>query len=295
MEGEALAASWALKNTSHFTLGCRNLILAVDHKPLLKLFGDRELREIENPRLLNFKEKTLPYRFKVIHVPCKKNRTADSFSRNPVSDYIAVIGYTETYTQAETDQSEMLELSLPHHLAAVCDSLTAPQAFTWEELQNCSETDHELKKLHSFVTSGVPEEKAAWPEEIVKYYSGREYLDTVGGVVTYKGKLVVPKELHPAALRILHSCHQGASTMVNSAADTLYWPNMCSEVRETIKSCRSCDMTAPSQAAAPPVAPHSLTTRSNKCATTFSSARANISVSLLIDIATGYPSTGHQS
>ena len=116
-------------------------------------------------------------------------------------------------------------------------------------------TDQELKKLHSLVTSGAPEEWTEWPEEIKKYYSGREYLDTIGGVVTYKGRLVVPKQLRPAALEILHSCHQGASTMVHSAADTLYWPGMCSEVRETRKSCRFCDVTAPSQAAAPPVDP----------------------------------------
>jgi hypothetical protein len=49
VEGEALGAAWALHKTRHFTLGCTNLILAVDHKPLLKILGDRELAEIENP------------------------------------------------------------------------------------------------------------------------------------------------------------------------------------------------------------------------------------------------------
>ena len=39
--------------------GCKDLIIAVDHKPLLKLFGDRSLDAICNSQLRNLKEKTL--------------------------------------------------------------------------------------------------------------------------------------------------------------------------------------------------------------------------------------------
>ena len=54
IEGEALAVVEALNKTRHFVLGCPNLIIAVDHKPLLKVFGDRDLDKIPNPRLRNF-------------------------------------------------------------------------------------------------------------------------------------------------------------------------------------------------------------------------------------------------
>ncbi|KAK3797543.1 hypothetical protein RRG08_054573 [Elysia crispata] len=57
IEGEALAVVDALNKARHFVLGCPNLINAVDHKPLLKVFSD------PNPRLRNLKEKTLKYRF----------------------------------------------------------------------------------------------------------------------------------------------------------------------------------------------------------------------------------------
>jgi hypothetical protein len=59
VEGEALAVADALDKARFFTLGCEDLIIAVDHKPLLKLFGDRSLDEISNARLRNLKEKTL--------------------------------------------------------------------------------------------------------------------------------------------------------------------------------------------------------------------------------------------
>ena len=58
VEGECLAAAWALEKTKHFTLGASSLYLAVDHKPLLKILGDKGLQDIENPRLQSLKEKT---------------------------------------------------------------------------------------------------------------------------------------------------------------------------------------------------------------------------------------------
>ena len=58
VEGEALAVADALDKARHFVLGCSDLIVAVDHKPLLKLFGDRSLEDIPNTRLQNLKEKT---------------------------------------------------------------------------------------------------------------------------------------------------------------------------------------------------------------------------------------------
>ena len=74
VEGEALAVADALNKARYFVLGCENLTLAVDHKPLLKIFGDRSLDEISNTRLRNLKEKTLGYRFRVIHIPGVKHR-----------------------------------------------------------------------------------------------------------------------------------------------------------------------------------------------------------------------------
>ena len=82
IEGEALAAIHGLLKCKFFVLGLNNLILTLDHKPLIAIFGDKQsLEEIHNPRLLNFKLKAMMFRFKVLHVPGKKNVTADTFSR----------------------------------------------------------------------------------------------------------------------------------------------------------------------------------------------------------------------
>ncbi len=58
VEGEALAVAYALDKARHFVLGCKNLTIAVDYKPLLKIFDDRSMDNISNTRLRNLKEKT---------------------------------------------------------------------------------------------------------------------------------------------------------------------------------------------------------------------------------------------
>ena len=81
VEGEALALAWALVKSWRFTLDNDKLIVLVDHKPLLKILGDRELGDIENPRTLSLKQKTLPWRFSLEHVPGKEHHIADAMSR----------------------------------------------------------------------------------------------------------------------------------------------------------------------------------------------------------------------
>ena len=56
---------------------CEDLILAVDHKRLLKILGDRKLKD-KDSTLFNLKEEALPFKFKTVHVPGKKNLATDA-------------------------------------------------------------------------------------------------------------------------------------------------------------------------------------------------------------------------
>ena len=57
VEGEALAVVYGLEKSKHFILGCEDLTVTVDHKPLIGLFTNRSLEDISNPRLRILKEK----------------------------------------------------------------------------------------------------------------------------------------------------------------------------------------------------------------------------------------------
>ena len=58
--------------------------IIVDHQPLLKIFGNKSLQDITNPRLFSLQEKTLMYSFNMKYVRGVKNR-ADVLSRYPAS------------------------------------------------------------------------------------------------------------------------------------------------------------------------------------------------------------------
>ena len=83
IEGEALAVAWALEDSSFFTMGCHDLVIARDHKPLSKILGYRELADIQNPRLFRLKQRTLIWRFHIVHVPGRTIPAADAASRYP--------------------------------------------------------------------------------------------------------------------------------------------------------------------------------------------------------------------
>ena len=74
--------AWGLEQTRYFTQGCDNLVIVTDHKPLIKIFGDRTLDEITNSRLFRLKQRTLPWRFEIRHLPGTSNHAADATSRH---------------------------------------------------------------------------------------------------------------------------------------------------------------------------------------------------------------------
>ena len=58
-------------------------MVVTDHKPLVKIFGDRTLNEIQNTRIFRLKQRTLPWLFEVQYMPGKTNLAADAASHYP--------------------------------------------------------------------------------------------------------------------------------------------------------------------------------------------------------------------
>jgi len=82
IRGEALAVTWGLEQTKFFTVGCNHLLVATDHKPLAKIFGNRTLDKISNTHLFRL-QRTLPWAFDIVHLPGRSNHAADATSRHP--------------------------------------------------------------------------------------------------------------------------------------------------------------------------------------------------------------------
>ena len=77
-EGELLVVAWALDNAKLFVLGCQNLTVATDYKPLLGILDNCKFKDISNPCIFS-----LRFTFNTKHCTGKWHRGADAVSWNP--------------------------------------------------------------------------------------------------------------------------------------------------------------------------------------------------------------------
>ena len=83
IEGECLAVVYGLRKCRYFVMGCKDLVVVTDHKPLVGILNDRSLADMDNRHLLLLKEKNLEYKFEIFHVPGRLHVGPDATSRYP--------------------------------------------------------------------------------------------------------------------------------------------------------------------------------------------------------------------
>ena len=171
----------------------------MDHKPLLKIFSDRSLDEISNNRLQNLKEKTLRYRFRIVHIPGLRHKAADAVSRHPtgptnpdrlhLSDDIAAICNNEiplpmsimgqsflAGIRCHETRQEPCSQPLDTQLAAAAASTLRAMAVTWDRVKLETTSDTTLSQLVTIIESGFPDFRHELPHQLQEYYQFREHL-----------------------------------------------------------------------------------------------------------------------
>merc|ERR1711888_45545 len=259
IEGEALAVAYGLHQCRYFILGCEDLIVCTDHKPLLNVLNDRDLSTIQNRRLQNLKEKTLSYKFEIVHVPGRKHIGPDAASRYPVGEPTKLIlpgEPVEADVQSESevgippaselgailldtlesqdDTDEDCENFLDHFaLSAITELNSASPTtksysnmITWADVRTATITDTTIQTVLQLLTTGFPDDARTLPASLRPYHPLSSNLYELDGVLMLSDRIVVPVSLRPAILRLLHAAHQGVDRMKARATATVYWPGI---------------------------------------------------------------------
>ena len=237
VEGEALAIAWGLEQSRYFTQGCDNLVVVTDHKPLVKVFGDRTLDEITNTRLFRLKQRTLPWYFSVAYLPGKTNTAADAASRHPCPNSLAV------------SQMSIDDISEHLTMAAISREATELTSISWDTLSEETKLCPTLSQLLRAIQQNFRGEY----DGISEYMRYKDSLFVQGGVVLYHDRAVIPRSLRASVLDTLHSAHQGVSSMQQRAQAIVFWPGMTRDIENKRKCCSDCNRNAPSQAILPTV------------------------------------------
>ena len=269
IEGETLAVVYALHQTRYYVLGCKDLIIATDHKPLLQILNDRSLTDITNRRLLNLKEKTLGYRFTVVHVPGRKNLGPDAASRHPagVPERLPLPGEaSDADTQADTpisccdalpglyQRAEDIDMAddISTVSAATCALNAVVSVVTWDMIREATASDPVFVSLIKYLEAGFPDDCRELPTELRPYHHFAASLCVVDGVILMGQRIIVPPSLRQPVLNALHAAHQGVSAMRARAMDSVYWPDITNDIARIRDQCTHCHRMAKSNPMQPP-------------------------------------------
>ncbi|XP_063859165.1 uncharacterized protein LOC135100132 [Scylla paramamosain] len=214
VEGEALAVAWCLRKARLFLLGCPNLVIATDHRPLVKLFGDKALKDIANPRLFRLKERTLQYKITMRFLPGKHNAAAGFLSRYPAAKAAP--------DEVDEDQDVAITAAMSAAAVAALD-LSGCTTIDEEMVLQVALEDPTYQSLVSRVCSGDWRPHKSQELACLRpFYSVRDRLAVSRGLVTYtydQGcvRLIIPEALRERVASSLHASHQGLDSMLRRA------------------------------------------------------------------------------
>ena len=213
-------------------------MIATDHKPLLGVF-EKDIGDVENPRLRALMEKTLQFHFDIIHLPGIINLGADATSRNPVCEPekcdIAEIRLTgkaflsHSYTQLsgedirESEQLEnrVIEIATMMGSSQIGGTQVQSELVDWDELVRATQQCEEIGAVVDTL-----ENKGTKKGDCGPYEPFMSDMVLEEGVVSYKGCAVVPRSLRRKILDMLHIGHAGVTGMRLRANGNIWWPGV---------------------------------------------------------------------
>ena len=248
IEGEALALAWALEHSRMFTMGCPDLLVAVDHKPLLGVFNSRDLQSIKNPRLRNFKENTLAWRFSITHVAGKWTRAADALSRQK-QNMSPLLAHIREQTPSPHGHWESADTACR---VASIQTVNNLKSVTLDDIRTASLLDQQYQDLIKIVKQGFPDKRnKTEPAHLREFWEVRHRLYELDGVIYMDKRTVVPRLLRKLVMDHLHAANQGVTGMRFRANQTVYWPGLDRSINIHRANCKDCTERAPSQPAEP--------------------------------------------
>ncbi|KAJ8387828.1 hypothetical protein AAFF_G00149770 [Aldrovandia affinis] len=116
-----------------------------------------------------------------------------------------------------------------------------------EQIRRHTDRDECLQALKNTVLVGWPDVKEEAPLIAREYRPFRDAISVQNGVLFRGQKVIIPKSLRPEMLTRIHSSHIGGEACYRHAQETLYWPNMHTEIKDFVSTCSTCNVYAHNQ------------------------------------------------
>lgn len=117
-----------------------------------------------------------------------------------------------------------------------------------------------MQALKNAVRDGWSKEKSALPRSVQPYWTFGEEISYADGLLFTTKKLIVPMQLRQEMLSKIHESHLGTVNCKARGRDIMHWPNMLTQITETMSRCVVCNENKNNNPG-DPMLPHALTGR----------------------------------
>lgn len=218
IEKELLAIVFACERFHYFVYG-REFLVESDHKPL-EILMEKDIDSV-TMRLQRMLLYLLKYpNIKVQYKPGKEMLIADCLSRAQL-----------------IEENEIQDLSNVIHVITKAVCLSESNFNVYKDILNA---DEDYSKIVDFVKNG-------WPSYhklnnfCQRFHKIKSELHFENGLLMRTCRLIVPKRLQPQIMKQVHSAHLGIEKTLARARECYYWPNMSTQIKESVESCRICE------------------------------------------------------
>ncbi len=234
IERECLAVMFGLEKFEYYLLG-RHTLIETDHSPLEQIFK----KNISDApaRLQRLLLRCMKFDVEVVY------RRGDSI---PVADALSRVCPTKAELNTEPGRSASCAPDYDIHFLT---HKSCP--INIEAVKLATAQDSSMSLLKEAIYNGWPSYRKQCPIEIREYWNFRCDLVLEDGAILKGDRVVIPDSMRKQVLDTLHMGHQGETKCLLMARQSVFWPGITEEIRQSVKNCTVCNKYLP----APPKLP----------------------------------------
>ena len=220
IECKALGILHGLEKFHHYCFG-REVLVITDHKPLVSMFKKdvATLSQCIQYILLKIHQ----YSVQIIYKPGPEIFIADWLSRH-------------NHMEGKDEPIKGMDVRMD----TIQTAMDMPECVSMAEIQQASSLDNHLQQLKGTIITGWPDSRDELWAELQLYWSYRDELAVIDGIIL-KGKcIIIPNSLKEQVLKQLHTNHMGIEKTKLLALECVYWPSINADIEKYIKRWPTC-------------------------------------------------------
>ena len=227
IELECLSLVYACEIFSRYLIGLESFRLITDHKPLIPLINKTDIDKA-------------PIRCQRLLLRLRKFNCTAEYYKGTSKDMIV----SDCLSRALLQQ---IDCKIENEVNVDSVSANMPISDTrLKMIYDATQNDSEIQQIIS-ITKWLARDGKNLSDPINAYFSARNELSVVDGLLLYRNRLVIPASQRRDILDKLHTSHQGLSKSKEFAAQCVWWPTINKELTEKVQNCQFCQASRPTQ------------------------------------------------